>query len=82
MAQYHTKAEKLKPEVIEADFNTKQLTVILKMMRGCTMLRQGKVIDSFLECMLDSSKHKITYGDLIEGPYGSFRPSLVSEVTN
>jgi len=82
MAQYHIEAEKLKPEVLEADFNTKQLTIILKMMRGCTQLRQGKVIDSFLECMLDTSKHEITYGELTEGPYGSFRPSLVSEVKN
>ncbi|NIQ14300.1 MAG: hypothetical protein GTO02_07820 [Candidatus Dadabacteria bacterium] len=82
MAQYHTRAEQLKPLVLEAGFNTDQLNVILKMMRGCTMLRSGSVIDSFMSCMLDDSKHALTHGELKEGKYGSYRESLISEVNN
>ena len=51
-AQYHQTAEFLKSEVDASNFSSEQLTTILKMMRGCTMLRQGKVINSFFACMV------------------------------
>lgn len=82
MAMYHTRAEELKPLVLEAGFNEKQLNIILKMMRGCVKLQQGKTIDNFLSLMLDDSKHTLTQGDLKEGKYGSYRESLIKEVSN
>lgn len=76
MAQYHSKAAILKPEVESQNFNPEQLTTILKMMRGCTMLRQGKVIESFLECMIPEGM-EIKQGELREGKYGQYRLSYV-----
>ena len=60
MAQYHIKAEKLKPLVEAENFSVSQLNVIVKMMRGCTQLRQGRVIDSFFEAMLPDEFNTIT----------------------
>lgn len=76
---YHTRAESLKPSVLEAGFNEQQLNLILKMMRGCSQLRQGSVIDSFMSCMLDA-KYELTHGELKEGKYGSYRESIIREV--
>jgi|TARA_B110000467_G_scaffold139706_1_gene139258 hypothetical protein len=81
MAQYHAKAEALKGEIVAANFSKDQLSTILKMMKGCTMLRQGKVIDSFLECMLPDG-FKLVQGEEVEGKYGTYRPTLVQEVAN
>jgi len=76
MAQYHQKAEVLKPEVEAQNFSGEQLTTILKMMRGCTMLRQVKVIESFMECMIPEG-FEIKQGELREGKYGQYRLSYV-----
>lgn len=79
LAQYHTKAEILKPQVIAADFSKDQLNIILKMMKGCTMLRQGKVIDSFFECMLPDN-FKTVLGHEVTGNYGTYRPTIVLNI--
>ncbi len=76
MAQYHQKAEILKPQVESMNFSKDQLNIILKMMKGCTMLRQGKVIDSFFECMLPDN-FKTVLGHEIIGNYGTYRPTIV-----
>ena len=52
MAQYHQAAQFLKLEVEQHNFSSEQLTTILKMMRGCVMLRKGSYIQSFFECMI------------------------------
>lgn len=78
MAQYHTRAAQLKPQVEAANFTSEQLTLIHKMMRGCTMLRQGSVIDSFLSCMLPD-KFEMKQGDIVQGQYGAYRPLFVVE---
>lgn len=81
MAQYHIKADELKPLVQQANFNTQQLNIILKMMRGCTQLRQGKVINSFFGLMLPSG-FKMQEGQEIEGQYGTYRPiEIIQELT-
>ena len=81
MAMYHTRAAKLKPLVQAANFTPEQLTLIQKMMGGCSQLRQRKVIDSFLECMLPDNmelvqdrENKITLGSGF-----SFYPQYVIE---
>ena len=76
MAQYHIKAAKLKPLVEQSNFTVEQLNLIHQMMRGCVMLRQGKVISSFLECMLPDG-FELKEGRLIAGKYGSYRPVYV-----
>lgn len=73
---YHSKGAILKPLVEAQDFNAEQLTTILKMMRGCTMLRQGKVIESFFETMIPEG-YEIKQGELREGKYGQYRLSYV-----
>lgn len=77
MALYHTRAEGLKPEVENANFTKEQLTLVLKMMKGCSQLRQGSVIESFFECMIDKTKFKIVEGHEIEGKYGTYRPKVI-----
>lgn len=77
MAQYHIRAEKLKPLVDQADFTKDQLTLILKMMRGCSQLRQGSVIESFFECMINTEKFDIVDGHKVTGQYGTFTPKVV-----
>ena len=79
MAQYHSKAAILKPIVEAQNFSSEQLTTILKMMRGCTMLRQGKVINSFFECMIPEG-FEIKEGKLREGKYGQYRLSYVVKI--
>jgi hypothetical protein len=81
MAMYHSKAADLKDEVAAANFSAAQLTTISKMMKGCTMLRQTKVIESFLSCMLPENL-EIAHGDEVEGKYGTYRPSFIQEVSN
>ena len=76
MAQYHSKAAILKPEIEAQNFTAEQFSTILKMMRGCTMLRQGKVIESFLECMIPEGM-EIKQGKLREGKFGQYRLSYV-----
>ena len=56
MAQYHQKAEALQEMIKEAGFNNKQLQVINELMHGCTMIRQGKVIDSFFVVCFPNAK--------------------------
>jgi len=78
MAQYHTRAAKLKPLVDAANFTPEQLTIVHRMMRGCTMLRQGSVITSFFECMLPENM-EIRHGAPIQTKYGkTFRPVFVA----
>ena len=79
MAMYHATAENLKPEVIQANFSKAQLETILKMMKGCTMLRQGKVIESFFECMLPEN-FQLAHGEETQGKYGTYRPTIITEV--
>lgn len=79
MAMYHIKADSLKSEVVAANFSKAQFTTILKMMRGCSQLRQGKVIESFFGCMLPES-FKLVQGEEIEGKYGTYRPLMVEGV--
>ncbi len=79
MAQYHYRAAQLKPLVEAANFSPAQLNLILKMMRGCTMLRQGKVIESFLECMLPEN-YEMRIGREIQGKYGTYRPRYIAKI--
>ena len=58
MAQYHDKAEKLQDEINKANFTTAQMQTINNIMHGCTMLRQGTVIDSFFQCLFKNVKVK------------------------
>lgn len=76
MALYHLKAEKLKPLVEKASFTTEQLNLIHQMMRGCSQLRQGKVISSFMECMLPED-YEMKEGLEIEGKYGPYRQMII-----
>ena len=52
MAKYHLTAEKLREKYDLEDFVGKSfLPLILDLMRGCSQLRQSKVIESFFkEC--------------------------------
>jgi hypothetical protein len=76
MAMYHTRAAQLKPLVEAAGFTAEQLNLVHKMMRGCTMLRQGKVITSFFGCMLPES-FELKEGAAQQGKYGTYRPIYV-----
>ena len=77
MAQYHYKAQVLKPEVEKAGFTLDQLNLIHRMMRQCSVLRQGKVISSFLEAMLPD-QYELREGPLIQGKYGVYRPTYIA----
>ena len=77
MAKYHLTAEKLKPTVLNADFNKDQLNIILDLMRGCSQLRQRKVIESlFLLILPDKFKVK---KEVIDGMYGEYEQIKVIE---
>ena len=70
MAKYHQTAEKLKPTVLNADFNKDQLNIILDLMRSCSQLRQRKVIESlFLLILPDKFKVKKEEKDGMYGKY-------------
>ncbi len=82
MAMYNVRAEKLKGLVETANFSKQQLNVVLKMMEGCSQLRQGSVIRSFFTCMLpekyelkEDSNNPVTYTR--NGTEKTFSPSIV-----
>lgn len=76
MTQYEIRASQLKPLVEKAGFTAEQLNLVHKMMRGCTMLRQGKVITSFLNLMLPEN-FEIKAGQERQGKFGTYRPLYV-----
>lgn len=76
MAQYHYKAEQLKPQVQKAGFTVEQLNLVHKMMRQCAVLRQGRVISSFFQCMLPE-EYEMKEGPQVQGKYGPYRPIFI-----
>jgi len=78
MAKYVQRAEKLKPKVLACNFNAQQLNVIHQMMRGCTMLRQGKVISSFFQLMMPDG-YELREGPEVQSYRGPWRPLYVVE---
>ena len=75
MAKYHITADKLKPHVKEANFNSFQLNLILDLMRSCSQLRQRKVIESlFLLVLPENVKVEKIKKD---GMYGQYEELLV-----
>ena len=79
MAQYHDKAEKLQEKIYKASFTPEQMQPINEIMHGCTMLRQGSVIDSFFECLFKNVK--VRYEN-IEGYNGKTYKKLIVEGEN
>ena len=79
MAQYHDKAEKLQEKIYKASFTPEQMQTINEIMHGCTMLRQGSVIDSFFECLFKNIK--VRYEN-IEGYNGKTYKKLIVEGEN
>ena len=77
MAKYHLTAEKLKPTVLNADFNKDQLNLILDLMRSCSQLRQRKVIESLFMLVLPD-KFKVEK-ELKDGQYGQYEQIKVIE---
>ena len=77
MAKYHLTAEKLKPIVLNADFNKDQLNIILDLMRSCSQLRQRKVIESLFILVLPD-KFKVEK-EVIDGMYGEYEQIKVIE---
>jgi len=77
MAKYHLTAEKLKPIVLNADFNKDQLNIILDLMRSCSQLRQRKVIESLFILVLPD-KFKVEK-EVKEGMYGEYEQIKVIE---
>ena len=77
MAKYHLTAEKLKPIVLNADFNKDQLNIILDLMRSCRQLRQRKVIESLFILVLPD-KFKVEK-EVIDGMYGEYEQIKVIE---
>ena len=72
MAKYHLRAEQLREMYDQQDltFNSKTLNFILDCMRGCSQLRQSKVIESFFkECFKNVETEYIE----IDGKYGKFQ---------
>ena len=80
MAKYHLTAEKIKEEY-DLTFNRLHPDIfvyrlILDCMRGCSQLRQRKVIESFFsECFKDVKTEFID----IDGIYGKYRKMVVIE---
>ena len=77
MAKYHLTAEKLKPIVLNADFNKDQLNIILDLMRSCSQLRQRKVIES-LFLLIIPDKFKVEK-EVKDGNYGEYEQIKVIE---
>jgi len=77
MAMYHQTADRLKDQVLKQNFNAEQLNIILKLMRGCTMLRQGKVINSFFELVLPQN-FQLSEGEEKTGKYGTYKETIVT----
>ena len=77
MAKYHLTAEKLREKYDLKDFVGKSyLPLILDLMRGCSQLRQSKVIESFFqECFKEIKTEFIE----IDGKYGKFQKLKVVE---
>ena len=78
MAKYHLTAEKLRGDYDQQDltFNNKTLNFILDCMRGCSQLRQSKVIESFFKEIFPIVKTEFIE---IDGKFGKFQKLKVIE---
>ena len=78
MAKYHLRAEQLREIYDQQDltFNNKTLNFILDCMRGCSQLRQSKVIESFFIELFPNLKTEYTE---IDGKFGKFQKLKVIE---
>ena len=78
MAKYHLRAEQLREIYDQQDltFNNKTLNFILDCMRGCSQLRQSKVIESFFTEIFKEAKTEFIE---IDGKFGKFQKLKVIE---
>ena len=78
MAKYHLRAEQLREIYDQQDltFNSKTLNFILDCMRGCSQLRQSKVIESFFTEIFKEAKTEFIE---IDGKFGKFQKLKVIE---
>ena len=86
MAMYHLRAENIRDQYmnhIDAEplentlgLNPEQLNFILDCMRGCSQLRQSKVIESFFSEIFKEAKTEYTE---IDGKFGKFQKLKVIE---
>jgi len=79
MAKYHLTAEKLREKYdlkTFADKNPINLNLILDCMRGCSQLRQSKVIESFFTEIFKEAKTEFIE---IDGKFGKFQKLKVIE---
>ncbi len=78
MAQYHNTATNLKPEIEKAGFTPEQMNLLHRACKGCRALRQGSVIDSFVELLTPSNMEIEKLN--IEGKYGPYSTIKFIEV--
>ena len=85
MAKYHLTAEKIRKDYalgkeftpnMESVFNNIHLELLLDCMRGCSQLRQSKVIESFFKEIFPNVKTEFIE---IDGKYGKFQNVKVIE---
>ena len=85
MAKYHLTAEKIRKNYalgneftpnMESVFNNIHLELLLDCMRGCSQLRQSKVIESFFKEIFPNVKTEFIE---IDGKFGKFQKLKVIE---
>ena len=86
MAKYHITAGKIRDQYMNKNdseplentvqLNPKQLNFILDCMRGCSQLRQSKVIESFFTEIFKEAKTEFIE---IDGKFGKFQKLKVIE---
>ena len=70
IASYGSVAKHLKPEIEKAGFTPEQMNLLHKACKGCRALRQGSVIDSFVELLTPSNMEIEKLN--IDGKYGPY----------